>query len=660
LLSQSEIKNQAKIQKRNALVIKIMVIFFTIISLLGCLIGAAFLSLLIGPGMFSETPDYIGWILIIVAYGSFFLLPFLLCLPVILPLAIKNKNTNRIVIFRKFNSEISKKAVNKITGSVISNYGHVFTLSDSNYKIKWYVKIPILLGQMSFFHFRHRDIKTDKHLLGLKKTLTNKGWLNVNWLLSTSKIFAIKTTDDLWQETAKTLLDECNLLIIDISELTSSLEWESKIAYNLNFEEKIIVIANEQNESVVSEWRSKYDKPDDYEIPAYYYDSNGAFYEAKPFEDTISEILSKNIDSQKSDFKSSIVRKTLATISTVSIVFLLVFFFLSPYLIPDFTGKYSPFPKQAVNAYIQSILKSKSDDNEQLEIQNRIKRLWPEQAAKITIEYAYNHDRAECDAIAIALKNLADTSQLISYLRLIEDGEPFMSATAYKVLANFNLNDPFEISLQLISKNRIDTKEFGLKLIEHKKLTDDFIKKLISVFSEEKFAIHQPSFQHKAEGGLGLENLFSFLHHKDTPEERVGKFFYNTYRLLQKSTKIDKHVIEKTLKESKQKDIAILLSLYLLENNDATAIHNLFDSYFISNYYNAEINLSTDSVNELFSSEPFQIITDSIFSKSRQLRNVPSYDSLVKQISVQRFNSFPSVHIKFLLTTYPNENFNEL
>jgi len=660
LLAQTDIMNQARIQKRNSLIIKIMVIIFTVISLLSCLIGGIFLSLFIGPGMFSETPYYIGWIVIIVAYGSFYLLPFFLCLPVILPLAIKNKNTSRIVIFRKFNSEISKKAVNKITGSIVSNYGHVFTLSDSSYNIKWYVKIPIILGQMSFFHFRQRDIKTDMHLLSLKNTLANKGWLNVNWLLSTNKIFAVKTTDALWQETAMVLLEECNLLIIDISELTDSINWESKVAFDLNFEQKIIVIANELKESVVLEWKNRFNKPSDYEIPVYYYDDKGVFYKSSFLEDTVCKILSNTNNSQYPKYRGSIVKKSLASISAVVVIFVTIFFFLSPYLIPNITSKYSPFPKQAVNAYIQSILKSDYEDSEKRAILRRIKGLWPKQAAEITLKYAYNHDRAECDAVAIALKKLADRSQWKSYLQLIEDGEPFMSSTAFDVLTSFNPKNSFEISLQLISKDRIDTKEFGLRMTEQKKLTDDYVKKLIVILSSEKFTIEQPPCQHKAKSTLGLENLLSFLRHKDTPDERVTKLFHRMYQLMQNPILINKIEVQKAFLDSKSEDAKILLSLFLLENSNAIGIHKLFDGYFISNYYNSELNLSTDSVVQLFSSKPFQIITDSIFAKSRLFTNIPPYDTLVKQLGNQSLISFPKVHINFLLTNYPSNNLVEL
>jgi hypothetical protein len=214
------IKRQARIQKRNSIIIRIMISFLLVISIIACIVGMGLLTFFIGPGLFSEDTSYTVWIILAIGYSAFFIIPLLFCLPVLLPLSIKNKNTSRIIVFRKFNDSTSKKALNKLIKSILGNYGHVFTLSDKNFKIKWYVRIPLLLGQMSFFHFRQRNIRKKNDLEKLSKSLKNRGWLNVNWYLSSTKVFSIKTTDQFWQDTTKVLLEHGELIVFDVSTFT--------------------------------------------------------------------------------------------------------------------------------------------------------------------------------------------------------------------------------------------------------------------------------------------------------------------------------------------------------------------------------------------------------------------------------------------------------
>ncbi|MBK7434797.1 MAG: hypothetical protein IPI66_13490 [Chitinophagaceae bacterium] len=159
----SSIRQQAKRQRFHARLIRFLIIGFFIISFLTLPFWALYLLVGgIGPGLFSEVPPYIPYIIFLLVYGTFFVIPFLLCLPVVLPLAIKQKNVSRIIVFRKFNNEESKKALSRIIRSGLANYGHVFTLSDSKFKVKWYVRIPVFMGQLSLFNFRQRNI-TRRH-----------------------------------------------------------------------------------------------------------------------------------------------------------------------------------------------------------------------------------------------------------------------------------------------------------------------------------------------------------------------------------------------------------------------------------------------------------------------------------------------------------------
>ncbi len=512
-----------------------------ILSAMGCLVFAAYLSIAIGAGMFSESPGYFTWIILFVVYCAFFLAPFALSLPILLPIAFKNRNTNRIVVFRKFNSPVSKKGISRIVRPVVSNYGHVFTLSDSNYKTKWYVRIPVLLGQMSFFHFRHRNISKKKHLDGLGRTLNNKGWLNVNWLLSSSKVFAIKTTDDLWQDTARMLLNGCNLLVIDVSEFTKSLEWESKMAQELDFEQRILLIAHEKSRDLVSHWKKSYDRPDEYDIPVYFYNEKGHFTSTPALEDSICDIISKDRNCTQALQSRNMISKVLINTAAIGLLFGIIFFFLSPYLVPDFVGKHSPFARQAINGYLQSRLRDRVLNKTQLEIQARIRKRWPQQAAKLTVTKAYNHDRAECDAFADALEELADSTQPEKYIGLIEKGDREMAAAACRVLRKSELPDLQQTALRLIADDRIDAKEFGLELIGRKPASREYKAKLAGLIASNGFNFKNAPPNHYVEDGLaeGIRKAFGLALREDPFGKHVANWLIKVHDKLDNEFQID-------------------------------------------------------------------------------------------------------------------------
>ncbi|WP_431213624.1 hypothetical protein ACQ86N_01540 [Puia sp. P3] len=286
---------QAALQRRNATIIRIMVRLFMTLSVIACFFGGFLLALVGGVGLFEPNPTYMPWIIAAAVYGSFFVVPFLLCLPVILPLALRNKNVDQIIVFRKFNNKASGRAIRKIIRSYVSNYGHVFTLSDSNFKVKWWIRIPLMLGQTSFFHFRQRIIRDASGLAALARKLQDKAWLNINWLLSSGKIFSVRTSDEYWHDTAELLLKDSRLVIFDILSLTSALEWEIEMTKSHGLEQHIILIAAKDNEAVVNEWKRKYDTPDDgYSIPVFYYDASGRLQDSAGLEQTVAEILAKD------------------------------------------------------------------------------------------------------------------------------------------------------------------------------------------------------------------------------------------------------------------------------------------------------------------------------------------------------------------------------
>jgi hypothetical protein len=648
----AKITAQARTQKRNAIIIRIIVRFFMVLSIFGSIIGGVILLVTTGASFFKESPWYSPWIVLIVVYGGFFIVPFLLSLPIVVPLALRNRNVNRIVVFRKFNSKISGRVIKRIIRSSVSNYGHVFTLSDSNFRIKWFIRIPVLLGQASFFHFRPRNIKDPRSLDDLGNKLGNRGWLNINWLLSTSKIFSVKSTDEYWQAAAQLLLKECRLVIIDISLLTQPLEWETKVTKEHGLEESIILIASEKNAQVVLDWKTLYDTPDEYDIPLFYYDEKGRLLDKKGFEQTAATILARDHSVSDRNYGRLALKKVFLTVGLVLGVFMVILFFLSPYLFPTIVARHSPFMSQSVRAYMEDRLGS-NDGLTLYSLSQRIRNKWPVKAAALSIDYAYHHSAAECEAVKETLTDLADSSLRNEYIKLIETGEPVMSEAAFGIVSELRAPDANQLALRWISEDRIDNKEMALRLIGDRPLDSAYAAQLIDELSDRSYTVKAPPFQHVPNN---TELFYSSpLFSTDSLDLRTRKYYLRSYRLFRKNPGIiDPTRLEKKDQEVKDRDLRFLFTLLLLKGGNGSSVANLFDSYFINTWYPAELKDSNALYLFRAVPRPYKEIVDSIFTGPETLGHLPSYDSLLGSGRLLSGTELPGTFISFLLSNYPD------
>jgi hypothetical protein len=626
-----------------------MVRVFMTLSLIACFFGAFILALVGGVGLFEPNPTYMPWIIAAAVYGSFFVVPFLLCLPVILPLALRNKNIDQIIVFRKFNNKASGKAIRKIIRSYVSNYGHVFTLSDSNFKVKWWIRIPLMLGQTSFFHFRQRNIRDARGLDALGRKLRDKAWLNINWLLSSGKIFSVRTTDEYWHDTATLLLKDSRLVLFDVLTLTRALEWEIEMTKSHGLEQHIILIAPADNAAVVAEWKTKYDTPDDgYEIPVFYYDSTGKLQDSTGLEQAVAEILVKDRGEERFITQRLALRKVFLTAGIVIAGFAAVLFFILPYLAPDLPGKYSPFAWQTIQSYMHARL-NREDDAQLAPVRQRILRRWPAQAAGMSIGYAYRHESAECQAVAATLRDLADPSLPKEYIRLIEQGEPTMSEVAYALVDSMHLPGRRELALHWIAQDRLDGKQKGLAWLERDPPDSRDPGRLLSILSDPSYRVGYPPWRHESHT-MREGSAPGATFHVDGPEALTRKYYLRLYRLLSSAD------IDPPHRDSLNRDVRILFSLLLLRAGNGCCPAALFDSYYIDTYYNVRLNPRYDSYLNFFPAtvpRPFKELTDSLLLH-RHLANMPSFDVLVRSSRLADSTQLPGSFISMLLRSYPS------
>ena len=301
-----------------------------------------------GPG--TEEKPY--WIYPLTVYVAYFVLPVLIFLPILLPLALTWKRPRRIVVFRRFNTPIEAKRLRKIATRHLGRAGHVFTLADSQIRRSLFARIPALFGQLSFLHFRPRRVQNDRGLKQLAQLLDQRWRLNLNWLVSYRKIFPIATSDEYWQRAVGSLLEKAELVVMDISSFSVSMEWEIGECHRRNLLARTIFLVS----------REKAGQGEDAIARVAQVDSGGPNLTAfayGPADVDQPDALGKrigNIFNEAGASNSPIpgwqvfltMGATLALslgLATAGVVV------SSPYLFPELAGRYSPFRSQVWTAY---------------------------------------------------------------------------------------------------------------------------------------------------------------------------------------------------------------------------------------------------------------------------------------------------------------------
>ena len=602
----------AENQYSYSLIIRKSVTVFVILSIFFIpILGVFLMTFSIGPGLFRETPPYIGWIILVMIYLSLFVLPFLFSLPLIIPFAKKSKSIHRIVVFRKFHT-ISNKTLKKTLRSSIGNFGHVFTLSDTHFKEKWYVRIPIIYGHLSFFHFRNRTIRKSKHLDKLSRKLKNRSWLTVNWLLSKSKVFAIKTNDEFWKDTAQLLVKDTSIIVIEISEVTESLVWEMEMISKQGLANRTILMANEKYKDIALDWKKQFDATNQNDTPLLLFSKQ----HHPNVKRTIANVLTNIPIYQEKVSTKKIWKKTLSVSTVITSVTLVVLFFISPYVFPSYVARNSRIPYRAVNAHLQSHMNSNVRDLSIAGNRDVIRERFPIKASEVAIAIATDHHRAECGAVLKTLEDFANKSQLPAYINLVKNAEPDVSNKAFELIGKWlNKEDSIRIGLQFIDNERVSVKNMGLSLIEDNLLNISDLQQIVNMLMGDDFSLGSPIFQHKAQNSLDFGSLFSDP--DKSPERQKKKFLLNLSHLLIKySGNLESSELKLLYDKADYFEIQMVLALVLVNKCDNYGLKTLVSREYIQKYY--EQSFSRDRIGEtimLFGHKPFKELTNSVFSK---------------------------------------------
>jgi hypothetical protein len=98
-------------------------------------------------------------------YVGLFLLPFVVSLPIASPVVLLWQRPARLLFLRPFNRRPLTRGLSRLVRRDVARYGHVYTLADADLRVRWWVRIPALLGQVALLSFRARKIKRPRQTL---------------------------------------------------------------------------------------------------------------------------------------------------------------------------------------------------------------------------------------------------------------------------------------------------------------------------------------------------------------------------------------------------------------------------------------------------------------------------------------------------------------
>ncbi|GLZ49897.1 hypothetical protein Acsp06_60820 [Actinomycetospora sp. NBRC 106375] len=165
-------------------------------------------------------------LLFVALYGIFFVVPGVVAALLGTPLIVRWRDPARLLVLRPFHRPESSRPLRELVRRHVSGYGHTYTLADVAIRVRWYIRFPVLVGQLGVLSFRRGVISNPRRLDKLLSSLGSSTRRNTNWMVSRSKVFPVRCSDDIWQEAVVRMVARCDVVVVDVTEMTGNLAWE--------------------------------------------------------------------------------------------------------------------------------------------------------------------------------------------------------------------------------------------------------------------------------------------------------------------------------------------------------------------------------------------------------------------------------------------------
>lgn len=208
-----------------------------------------------GVAQLDRSTDMVAFV--VLGYLILFVFPFLFTMPFVLPFALSWHDPVRFLILRPFNKEHITTGLARFLRKEFSPFGHCYTLSDRNVRVPLHVRIPLFLGQLSFFNFRARKIRRPLHIEKVALGMQERVRRNVNWCFSRTKLFPISCCDPGWRACVVRLVSEVDVIVADLSSITEGIVWELELLRDTGALTKTVFVVEESRATTALEGIAK-------------------------------------------------------------------------------------------------------------------------------------------------------------------------------------------------------------------------------------------------------------------------------------------------------------------------------------------------------------------------------------------------------------------
>ena len=157
------------------------------------------------------------------------------------------RDPSRVLVLRGFGRDDASRTLRRLLRDRVAPLGHVYTLADRDIRIPWYVRLPVIFTQLVFLHFRQQRVRDDRTLRKLVQSVEVRWARNINWFLSWSKTFPVRSSDDCWRDCVRELGRRADLVLIDISQPSENLAWEIGQCLGGDLTARLILLAEDRS-----------------------------------------------------------------------------------------------------------------------------------------------------------------------------------------------------------------------------------------------------------------------------------------------------------------------------------------------------------------------------------------------------------------------------
>ncbi|MEQ1493157.1 MAG: hypothetical protein ABL871_09595 [Terricaulis sp.] len=226
--------------------------------------------------------------------GAFFAYAFLWLSAVYAVMRALRPKPARVLLLRKFDVEAIAKPLKEMIWDELSEFGHVISLSDRYIqpeRLVWVGQIaavltsPIVgLGYWLLLPFRliwrifdrstmGEAIVSDAHdYRNLARRLRDLVGLNVQVALATDEhALLVRSSDRWWKLVVQLLIDSCDVIVVDASQIAPAAEWELDVIRDWNAAGRCVFVARgAMKEQALAALKRRH-----MGVPCFYYDEGG-------------------------------------------------------------------------------------------------------------------------------------------------------------------------------------------------------------------------------------------------------------------------------------------------------------------------------------------------------------------------------------------------